>query len=458
LLKRIIVRRAFTMIAAICLGVLITPTSTAAARGFSFIRDTEIENTIRVYTTPVFKAAGLQSSDVRIYLLNDPSLNAFVTNGQNIFVNTGLLMRATGVNQVIGVLAHETGHITGGHLARIQDNLRNATAQTIMTFVLGGLAAVASGQPGAAQAVIAGGAHVQKASVLSYTRSMEQNADQAAANFLDTAKISSRGLLDFLNVLSEQESLIAASQDPYARSHPLTVDRIKFLQNHIAHSPNASAVTPKHLQIMHDRMRGKLKGFLNPPKRTLNEFKPGDDSIGAKYARAVAFKRLHRIDEALAIMNALLAASPADPFFHELKGDILQDAGRVRDSITPYREAVRILPWAALIRTNLAQSLLELNEPNADDEALKSLIDAIRYEPEEARTWRLLSTAYARHGDQGNVMLALAEEAMLRGRKPEAGQRAERALALLPQGSGAWFRAQDIRNAASNANPKGSSQ
>ncbi|MBT5810715.1 MAG: M48 family metallopeptidase [Rhodospirillaceae bacterium] len=458
MLKRIIVLRALTVITAIYLGALITPPGTAAARGFSFVRDTEIENTIRVYTTPIFKAAGLQSSDVRIHLLNDPTLNAFVTGGQNIFINTGLLMRATGANQVIGVLAHETGHITGGHLARIQDNLRNATAQTIMTFVLGGLAAVASGQPGAAQAVIAGGAQVQRASVLSYTRSMEQNADQAAATFLDTAKISSKGLLDFLNVLSEQESLVAASQDPYVRSHPLTLDRIKFLQNHVAHSPNARTLSPEHLRIMHDRMRGKLKGFINPPHRTLNEFKPDDSAIGAKYARAVAFKRLHRIDEALAIMDALLAASPADPFFHELKGDILQDAGRIRDSITPYREAVRILPWAALIRTNLAQSLLELNEPDADDEALKNLSDAVRYEPEEPRTWRLLSTAYARHGDQGNVMLALAEEAMLRGRKPEAGDRAGRALALLPNGSSAWFRAQDIRNAARNAGPKGPSQ
>lgn len=454
MLKRIIVLRALAVISAIWFSVLITLPGTAAARGFSFIRDTEIENTIRAYTAPIFIAAGLQSSDVRIFLLNDPSLNAFVTSGQNIFINTGLLMRASDANQVIGVLAHETGHITGGHLARIQDNLRNATAQTIMTFVLGGLAAVASGQPGAAQAVIAGGAQVQRASVLSYTRSMEQNADQAAATFLDAADVSSKGLLDFLHVLSAQEALAVASQDPYVRSHPLTVDRIKFLQNHVAQSPHAKTPTPENLRIMHDRMRGKLKGFLNSPARTLNEFKADDAAISAKYARAIAFKRLHRVDEALAIMDALVAASPADPFFHELKGDILQDAGRIRDSITPYREAVRILPWAALIRTNLAQSLLELNEPDADDEALTNLSDAIRYEPEDARTWRLLSTAYARHGDQGNVMLALAEEALLQGRKPEAANRAGRALALLPHGSSAWFRAEDIRNAAKNDPPK----
>jgi predicted Zn-dependent protease len=450
LLKRITVLRALSVVAIICLGVLITLPGTAAARGFSFVRDTEIENTIRVYTASIFKAAGLRSSDVRILLVNDPTLNAFVTGGQNIFINTGLLMRATGANQVIGVLAHETGHITGGHLARIQDNLRNATAQTIMTFVLGGLAAVASGEAGAAQAVIAGGAQIQRASVLNYTRSMEQNADQAAANFMDAADVSSEGLLDFLHVLSEQEAMIVASQDPYVRSHPLTQDRIKFLQNHIAKSPHSKSQTPENLRVMHDRMRGKLKGFINPPARTLNEFTADDPTIGAKYARAVAFKRLHRVDEAMAIMDALLAASPEDPFFHELKGDILQDAGRIRASIIPYREAVRILPWAALIRTNLAQSLLELNEPEADDEALTHLSDAIRYEPESARTWRLLSTAYARQGDQGNVMLALAEEAMLRGRKPEAGSRAKRALDLLPHGSSAWFRAQDIRNAAKN--------
>ena len=450
MLKRIAVLRALTVVATLSLSVLITLPGTAAARGFSFVRDTEIENTIRVYTAPIFKIAGLRSSDVRILLVNDPSLNAFVTGGQNIFINTGLLIRASGANQVIGVLAHEIGHITGGHLARIQDNLRNVTAQTIMTFVLGGIAAVAAGEAGAAQAVIAGGAQIQRASLLSYTRSMEQSADQAAATFMDAAGVSSEGLLDFLHVLSEQEAKIVDSQDPYVRSHPMTTDRIKFLQNHIIKSPHTKSQTPQNLQIMHGRMHGKLKGFINPPARTLNEFAPDDPTIGAKYARAVAFKRLHRIDEALAIMDALTLASPEDPFFHELTGDILQDAGRIRASITPYRKAVRILPWAALIRTNLAQSLLELNEPKADEEALTHLANAIRYEPKDARAWRLLSTAYARQGDQGNVMLALAEEAMLRGRKPEAGSRAKRALELLPYGSSAWFRAQDIRNAAQN--------
>jgi predicted Zn-dependent protease len=458
LFKCITVIRALCRDAAICtaacFGVLITPLDTATARGFSFIRDTEIENTIRVYTAPIFKAAGLQATDVRIFLLNDPTLNAFVTGGQNIFINTGLLMRAAGPNQVIGVLAHETGHITGGHLARIQDNLSNASIQTILTYVLGGLAAVASGQAGAAQAVIAGGAQIQQATILNYTRTMEQNADQAAVNFMDAAGVSSKGLMEFLELLSREESLITANQDPYARSHPLTTDRIKFMQNHVAHSPLSRKLTPSALTIMHDRMRGKLKGFLNEPERSLNEFEPTDESIGAQYARAIAYKRQHKIDAALEIINALLTKSPDDPFFHELKGDVLQDAGRVRASVAPYREAVRILPWAALIRTNLAQSLLELNDPDADDEALKNLQEAVRYEPDTAQVWRLLSTAHARLGDQGNVMLSLAEEAMLNGRHSEARVRAERALTLLPRGSGGWFRAQDITNAAQDSSKK----
>ncbi|MBL4720074.1 MAG: M48 family metalloprotease [Alphaproteobacteria bacterium] len=437
--------------AAISLGVLLTPLSTATARGFSFIRDTEIENAIRIYTAPIFQAAGLQAADIRIFLINDPTLNAFVAGGQNIFINTGLLMRATGPNQVIGVLAHETGHITGGHLARIQDRLSNASAQTILTYVLGGLAAVASGQAGAAQAVIAGGVQIQQASMLNYTRSMEQNADQAAVTFLDEANISSKGLMEFLELLSSQESLIVANQDPYARSHPLTKDRIKFMQNHVANSPLTMKPTPDALQAMHERMRGKLKGFLNEPERSLNEFDATDENIGAQYARAIAFKRQHKIDDALAIMDALLTKSPKDPFFHELKGDILQDAGRIRASVAPYRAAVKILPWAALIRTNLAQSLLELNDADADEEALENLREAVRYEPEIGQIWRLLSTAHARHGDQGNVMLALAEEAMLRGRDAEARGRAERALNLLPRGSSGWFRAQDIANATSES-------
>jgi len=194
-------------------------------------------------------------------------------------------------------------------------------------------------------------------------------------------------------------------------------------------------------------MRAKLKGYLNPLARTLKEFPETDTSVPARYARAIAYKEKHRVAEALALVDGLIAESPNDPFFHELRGDVLQDAGRVAESVAPYRKSVEILPWAALIRINLSQSLLELNDPALDREALENLVEAIRYEPEIPLAWRLMSTAYSRSGDDANVMLALAEEALLTGKPDVAQYRASRALELLPTGSAGWVRAQDIKNA-----------
>lgn len=433
---------------AIFCTVLITLSNQAWARSISLIRDTEIENTIRVYSLPIFEAAGLKASDIQIHIVNDPALNAFVAGGQRLFINSGLLMRAEHAGQVIGVIAHETGHISAGHLVRLQENLRNSTAKSILTMVLGGIAAVATGKGEAAGAVAAGGAMLQQRSILNYTRTMEQSADQAATVYLDEVGYSSRGLMQFLSTLSGQELLSTERQDPYLRSHPLTRDRIKFMRDHVATSPHSDTPLREDIIQAHDRMRAKLKGFINPPERTLREYKPNDTGFAARYARVIAYKKQFRIDQALALLEGLLAEFPSDPFLYELKGDVLQDAGRVADSIIPYQKAVDMLPWAALIRVNLAQSQLELNDLRASNAALKNLQQAIRYDSEMPLLWRLLATAYARSDDQANVMLSLAEEALLKGKKAEARHRAKRAMQLLPKGSSSWIRAQDIQETA----------
>ena len=447
-MKRIYNPKYVNRLVAVLCAVLITLSGQTWARSISLIRDTEIENTIRVYSQPIFEAAGLEASDIQIHIVNDPVLNAFVAGGQRLFINTGLLMRAEHAGQVIGVIAHETGHISGGHLVRLQESLRNSTAKSILTLVLGGITAVATGKGEAAGAVVAGGATLQQRSILSYTRTMEQSADQAAALYLDEAGYSGRGLLQFLSTLSGQELLSAERQDPYVRSHPLTRDRIEFMRNHVAKSPHSDTPMRDDLVQAHDRMRAKLKGFINPPARTLREYKADDTSFAARYARAVAYKKQFKIDESLALLDGLLAESPTDPFLFELKGDVLQDAGRVAESISPYQTAVDMLPWAALIRVSLAQSQLELKDRAASDAALENLQQAVRYEPEMPLLWRLLATAHARNDDQANVMLSLAEEALLKGNKSEARQRAKRAMELLSEGSASWIRAQDIQQAA----------
>jgi predicted Zn-dependent protease len=222
------------------------------------------------------------------------------------------------------------------------------------------------------------------------------------------------------------------------------------MNDHVANSAVSDKPLPIHVQQAHDRMRAKLKGFINPPARTLREYKADNPNFSARYARAIAFKKLHRIDESLALIGGLIEEAPNDPFLYELKGDVLQDSDRVAESIAPYERALEILPWAALIRVNLAQSQLESKDPALDDAALKNLLEAVRYEPEIPLLWRLLATAYARIDDSANVMLALAEEALLTGKQSEAQQRATRALEMLPEGSASWRRAQDIQNVAKN--------
>ena len=444
-MKRIYKSNNVNRVLAIFCVILITLSGQTTARAISLIRDTEIENTIRVYSQPIFEAAGLAASDIQIHIVSDHTLNAFVAGGQRLFINSGLLMEAEDAGQVIGVIAHETGHISGGHLVRLQESLKNSTAKSILTMVLGGIAAIATGQGEAASAVIAGSATLQQRSILSYTRTMEQSADQAAVAFLDETGYSSRGLLHFLSKLSGQELLSTERQDPYLRSHPLTHDRIEFMRNHVATSPHSETPLRADLVQAHNRMRAKLKGFINPPSRTLREYKANSSSFAARYARTVAYKKLFKIDQALALLEDLLAESPNDPFLFELKGDVLQDAGRIAESILPYQKAVDILPWAALIRVNLAQSQLELKDTQASDAALKNLQQAVRYEPEMPLLWRLLATAHARNEDQANVMLSLAEEALLKGKKAEARQRAKQAMDLLTEGTASWIRAQDIQ-------------
>ena len=428
-------------------NIAIAPKALAQGK-ISLIRDTEIENTVRVFVAPLFEVAGLDPGAVSIMLVNDRNLNAFVAGGQRIFIHTGLLMKTDTPGQVIGVLAHEIGHIAGGHLSQKKRQLENATAHSILGTVLGGVIALASKKP---QGLIAGqtaGAAIAQRSFLAYNRAMEQSADQAALNYLDATGQSARGLHDFLVYLREQEKIFSAGGNPYLRSHPISNDRLRLVAEHLKNSPYTDAPVSELLQSMHDRVRGKLKGYINPPERTLREYSADDADVGSRMARAIALSKQQDTDAAIAIIDDLIAASPEDPFLYDLKGDLLVDSGRTHDAVAHYEKALSILPWAALIKFNLARLQLE----NARDaaqirEARRKLIDALRYEPEMASGWRSLAIAEGRLGNNGAASLALAEEAFLRGKTKSALTHAQRALERLAEGSPGWFRAQDIESA-----------
>ncbi len=415
-----------------------------------FIRDAEIEATIRSYATPLFTAAGLDAGSVRVYIVNDDRLNAFVAGGMNLFLNTGTLMEAKRPNQLIGVIAHETGHIAGGHLARAQEELRNAAIESILASVLGAGAAVASGQGEVAGAILGGTQAVTRQRLLAYSRAQESAADQAGMTFLDATHQSARGLLEFLDILRGQEFLLTESQDPYLRSHPLTNDRIEAVEHHIATSRYSDEPDPPQFVAAHARMRAKLIGFIRPMNRVLQEYPASDRSLVSRYARSIAHYRRSDLKAALPLLDGLLAEHPDDPWFQELKGQILFEFGRGREALGYYETAVRLRPHEPLLRMGLGQVQLELSDPQYARPAIANLKETVRAEPRNSTAWRLLSIAYGRSGQLPMAALALAEAAAARGDKDEARQQADRAMQQLAEGSPGWIRAQDIMNDVSD--------
>lgn len=425
----------------------------AAAQRISLIRDAEAENTIRAYATPIFQAAGLSSDDVNIYIVRDSAINAFVAGGQNVFMNTGLLFRSESASQVIGVIAHETGHITGGHLSRIQDELKGATAIQILSMVVGAAAAVA-GRGDAGMAIIGGGATVAQSNVLSFSRAQESAADQAGITFLDRAGFSAKGMLEFFEILSGQELLSQARQSPYVRTHPLTRERVDTVRTSLQNARYANAVVPAEMERMHKRIKAKLFAFVEQPARTFQTYKETDNSEAARYARAIANYRIPDMAKALPLIDGLIADFPTDPFYREMKGQMLFENGRVQDAAASYGEAVRMMPTSALIRVGYAQAQLELDRPELTRDALSQLQAAVHTDRDIGLAWRLLAVGHGREGRVGEAALALAEQAMVENRRMDAVQQATRAMKLLKEGTPGWLRAQDLKIEADSKKPK----
>jgi predicted Zn-dependent protease len=439
------------LVATIAAGAVAVAASAPPARAqerLSLIRDTEVEAIIRTMATPLWKAAGLTPSSIRIILVNDRSLNAFVAAGQNLFINTGLLIRADSAGQVMGVIAHETGHMAGGHLARVPEAYRNAMYTSLIAIALGLAGAFAGGGGSAGAAAITGGANIAQRSFFAFTRSQEQAADQAGVSYLDQIGQSSRGMLNFMEIISHKEVLSAIQQDPYLRTHPMTSERIDFLRNQVARSKYSDVPVPEELERLHRRMRAKLAAFMDPPNKTLEAWPASDTSVEARYARAIALYRIPDLKAALPLIDGLIKESPKDPYFHELRGQMLFENGRVAEALPSYREAVALMPTASLMRIDLAHVELELNDPALVADAENNLNTAARSEPDLPDLWRQLAVAYGRGGQLGMAAMALAEQALLEGRRLDARDQARRAMRILPTGSPGWLKAQDAESQA----------
>ena len=443
-------RLARHIVTALVIGSLLLPHPSRAQDSGSenggLIRDAEIERDIRVWVTPIFRAAGLDASFVQIYLIGDPQINSFVAGGQRIFINTGLLTRSKTPNQVLGVIAHETGHIAGGHLLRMQEALRAATVEAIAGFLIGaGAAFGGAGGSGVGAGAIAGESMAQRA-IFAYSINQEARADNAALSFLDKTHQSSRGLLEFFQILSKEEGLLPGMQDPYLRTHPLTTERIDYVRQHVDTSPYSNAKDPADWIEQHARIVAKLQGFLLSPFDALKRYPESDDSTAAHYARAIAYHRVPMEDHALREADILLKREPNNAYFWELKGQFLFESGHPVDAAPYYRKCVELANDETLLKIELAQVLLEANEDVATaKEAAGYLQEVLRHDDQNPDAWHSLGIAQGRMGEIGNASLALAEEAILSGDTATARSQAIRATELLPRGSPGWLKADDIR-------------
>ena len=418
----------------------------AEAKKISFIRDAEIEHILRTYSTPIFRAAELEPSDINIYLVKDKALNAFVAGGQKLFLNTGLLIKSESAGQVIGVIAHETGHISGGHLTSIREAMKNSFIANILSAALGGLAS-AGGHGEIGTAISASGKGMATRNYLLYSRTQEGSADAAAMRFLEQTGQSAKGMLEFFEILGEQELLSVNRQDPYYRSHPFTRDRMNAVEFFIKRSKYKDKPESPAFIKSHARMKAKLKAFIDPPSQTLRTYKAGNNNTAARYARAIAYYRIPNLERALPLIDGLINDYPNDPYFRELKGQMLFENGMIEESIPYFEKAVTLAQGSTLLHRILGRALIESANPALLEQAIDNLVIAVNYDKNDSFSWRLLGIAYGKAGFLGKSSLALAEEALLKKKVADASFHAKRALSLLKRETADWQQAKDVLHA-----------
>lgn len=437
-------RRFVALVSALIIG-LAAPAS-EAARG-SLIRDAEIEDTIRAYAAPVFRVAGLDAAAVRVFLINDPELNAFVAGGQNLFMFTGLLTASDTPNQTIGVIAHETAHIAGGHIARGAGAMQSASTAALVGILMG-IAAAIGGRGDAGMAAAIGSMTTAGGYMAQFSRTQEAAADQAAATYLERTGQSARGYLEILKKLADNELLTQSRQASYARSHPMSRERVAFLSEHVEKSKFSDAPINPVLRDRHLRMVAKLRGFLDPPGRTFRHYPEGDTSLYARYARAIAHHRAGDEAKSIAAIDELIARHPLDPYFHELRGQVLMERGRVAESLPSFARARELKPDNPLLATLQGQALIAADDPALIKTAIEALEWSVRRDATDSGAWHSLSVAYGRSDRFGDAALASAEKSMLTGDFVGARDQSKRAQTRLRQGSPGWLRAQDIESEA----------
>ncbi|QPF88783.1 M48 family metalloprotease [Bradyrhizobium commune] len=439
-------------------AIVLSPFAALAQEGRGpppVLRDTETEQLLREYTRPILRVAGLEKQNIQMVILNDASFNAFVADGRRIFVNYGAILQSETPNQLIGVLAHETGHLAGGHLSKLREQLANAQTQMIIAMLLGAGALVAGASRGsnsagnnglanAGAAAIAGPGEMIRRSLLSYQRQQEENADRAGVKFLTATQQSPKGMYETFKRFTSESLFAARGADPYLQSHPMPTERVAALQEFASTSPYWDKKDDPALQLRHDMVRAKISAFMERPETVYRRYPQTNDSLPARYARAISTYLHGDLRSALAQIDALIQVQPSNPYFYEVRGQALLESGKPADAIAPLRKAVQLSNNAPLIEMLLGQALVGTDNKAYTDDAVRILRAAVAREPEAPLGYMQLAMAYGRKGDYAEADLASAQAAYLRGDNKTARELATRAKTRFAVGTPGWVKADDI--------------
>jgi predicted Zn-dependent protease len=437
-------------VAALAAVVVSTASVAAFAQGrVPIVRDAEIEALVRDYARPILKAAGLSKSGIDIILVNDPNFNAFVA-GRRMFINTGALLQSETPNEIIGVIAHEAGHIAGGHQERLRDQMARAQTMAVIASLLGvgamaaGAATDQGGLAGAGAGIMMGGNEVARRGLLSYQRTEEAAADQSGIRYLEATGQSGKGMLITFGRFQSALSLSGAKVDPYRISHPMPRDRIANLETLVEASPHYGATDSAELQQRHDMMRAKIAVYTKGQAEGSRLFKKLSP-LAAQYGEAQLAFRFSNPRNALKKADALIKQQPNNPYFHELRGDILLKANQPEKAVSAYAKAAQLDPAkSSIIQIAYGQALIATGKTENVKKAASLIKDALSRDKENFNGYTYLAQAYGQLGDVGEAELATAEGYYYSGNYQQAKIFAMRAQQKFKRGAPAWVRAQDI--------------
>jgi predicted Zn-dependent protease len=458
MLLRIAHRKTSLKLTALMMAVALAAAPMAAVaqenKGPPVLRDTETEQLLREYTRPILRAAGLEKQNIQMVIINQSVFNAFVADGRRIFVNYGAILQSETPNQIIGVMAHETGHLAGGHLAKMREQMAAAQTQMIIAMLLGAGAMVAGAKSGSNNGLTNAGAamfsapgEVIRRNLLSYVRQQEENADKAGVKFLNATGQSSRGMYETFKRFTDESLFSARGADPYVQSHPMPAQRVAALEELARSSPYWDKKDDPALQLRHDMARAKISAFMERQETVYRRYPMSNNSLPARYAHAITTYLHGDLRSALSQIDALILQQPNNPYFHEVRGQALLEGGKPQEAIAPLRRAVALSNNAPLIEMMLGQALVATGNNAYTDDAIKILRAAVARETEAPIGYTQLAMAYGRKGDYAQADLASAQAAYLRGDNKTARELASRAKTRFAIGTPGWVKADDIVSA-----------